>query len=434
MQLYDIQPQDLLFFRDGRPMETGEGVGHGAQWPMPTVLFDALHAALHRAFPETQPWEHAHTERRDKADTGVGRRFGSLTTLGPFPIHNGKWLFPAPLDARLSGTKGDGKEDGRVVCLRPLKKADGGVSDLPVPLTNALGNPAAPSKDEVSPWWNQQTIETFLKTGSVDRAALESGSFPHQKLYGPETTTGIGIDPTTGAQDGVQIYNAEYLRLIDETSLGLVASMPTPEADGDTLKNLFPAIGGRIVAGGQQRVCQVRPLDQAVLSDLLPRSIAVEGNRVRWQLLTPALFPALQEQAHPGGWLPSWIHPESGRVMLPRTKPERQSGERRQAWRDRIAAQASFDCRLVAACTGKPVILTGWSEHLHGGQAGAKTTRLAVPAGSTYYFEGSDAPELAKVLSWDGGHPGSINRRSSALGEKGLGVGVCGPWQPFGEL
>ena len=50
MQIYTLTPNDVLFFRDGRPMEAAGG--HGARWPEPSLIFDALHAALHRAFGE----------------------------------------------------------------------------------------------------------------------------------------------------------------------------------------------------------------------------------------------------------------------------------------------------------------------------------------------------------------------------------------------
>lgn len=42
-----LQPTDVLFFRDGRPMG-GASAGHGAGWPLPTVTDAAFHA-LHRS-------------------------------------------------------------------------------------------------------------------------------------------------------------------------------------------------------------------------------------------------------------------------------------------------------------------------------------------------------------------------------------------------
>jgi hypothetical protein len=42
-----LQPSDVLFFRDGRPMNASLA-GHGAAWPLPNVINAAFHAALHR--------------------------------------------------------------------------------------------------------------------------------------------------------------------------------------------------------------------------------------------------------------------------------------------------------------------------------------------------------------------------------------------------
>ncbi|CAN5360014.1 hypothetical protein BH23VER1_BH23VER1_27100 [soil metagenome] len=438
MQLYDIRPQDLLFFRDGRPMETGEGSGRGATWPAPTVFFDALHAALHRAFPDASdsPWDSGHAERGGRVPKLTHRRFGALTTVGPFPRsidadgHDHGWLFPAPLDALPGG-------DGSAVGLRPIPAKMAGRTDLPSPLVMPLGSIAAPSKMPVRPWWPRDAITAFLDSGSLP---AEAATFDYSHLYAAEHTTGIGIDNKTGTQDGERIYSAEYLRLRENASIGLAATLPTADGSGDGLCELFPAAGGRIVAGGQQRVCHVSPLSGTRLSDILPASAAVTGTRVRWQLLTPALFPALAANpgkkipSHPGGWLPSWVAPDSGMVMLPALPPTqlaRQPDERRTTWRKRVASSPKLDCHLVAASIGKATVLTGWSDHL-ADSSGAKSTRLAVPAGSSYFFEGPDAPLLAELLAWDGGGEGApLQRRSSALGEKGLGLGVCGPWSPF---
>src|ERR1019366_2599785 len=106
MPSYQIVPQDILFFRDGRPMEAGSGSGgHGANWPAPSIIFDAIHAALYRAYPEPQPWEHAHRSGRSSDrdyDRKETQRFGSLATAGPFPCREdtgqSEWLLPGPAD------------------------------------------------------------------------------------------------------------------------------------------------------------------------------------------------------------------------------------------------------------------------------------------------------------------------------------------------
>jgi len=68
-------------------------------------------------------------------------------------------------------------------------------------------------------------------------------------------------------------------------------------------------------------------------------------------------------------------------------------------------------------------------------EGGAKSTHLAVPAGAVYYFEADSAEaaaQLAAALNWHGAdtQPTTLrNRRSTLLGEKGFGLGVCGTWQ-----
>ena len=58
-----LQPTDVLFFRDGRPM-TGSLAGHGAAWPMPNVINSAFHAALHRAKLDANGAGKLHIHRR----------------------------------------------------------------------------------------------------------------------------------------------------------------------------------------------------------------------------------------------------------------------------------------------------------------------------------------------------------------------------------
>src|SRR6266571_5292044 len=93
-----LQPTDVLFFRDGRPME-GSLAGHGAAWPLPHITNAALHAALHRGFPvdatelnhgesTTRYGDHLHrvVRRGTAQEAERHRRFGSLATAGPFPV------------------------------------------------------------------------------------------------------------------------------------------------------------------------------------------------------------------------------------------------------------------------------------------------------------------------------------------------------------
>jgi hypothetical protein len=142
--------------------------------------------------------------------------------------------------------------------------------------------------------------------------------------------------------------------------------------------------------------------------------------------------------------LPNWVfanwngrigetesHPENGRVLLTAGPGFR------KAQRVKANAGSAIAAVLVAAIVPKPLVVSGWSvcdERLgNDGQPGAKSTHLAVPAGAVYYFEADserDAIALADALNWHGATRGTEikNRRSTLMGEKGFGLGVCGTW------
>ncbi|MDR2674514.1 MAG: type III-B CRISPR module-associated protein Cmr3, partial [Opitutaceae bacterium] len=305
-----------------------------------------------------------------------------------------------------------------------------------------------------------------------------------------EHQIGIGIDPGTQTQDGAHFYSAHYLRLRPGWKLGVHTKADDKGAGGkadgtghvDLLEKLFPA-NNHIIIGGQQRLCAVEdvspkkpggasapsaPPATEAPRHLLPRGFTEahqfqrgpDGKyRLKWILLAPAIFPGIAAdpqkniRAHPGGWLPNWIDAESGGVLLKTGGTERLPGESRDRWRKRVRRLPAIPARLVAALVGKPVAVTGWALGGDAGGerapaagatrapaaasvAGAKPVQFAVPAGSIYYFicdTPDAAAQLAAALNWHGsGATGAAiqNRRSTLLGEKGYGLGLCGAWEP----
>lgn len=461
MKPYTLTPLDVLFFRDGRPIETGGG--HGARWPEPSVIFDALHAALWRAFPAEQgkqDWEHRHDFGRSshRPRQGDTHRFGSLKTAGLFPVRlvpDERWLLPAPQDLAAA-------PDLAADWLLRLQPAETNRTNLPAPwLKYVPASYATPTKDETAPWWTREAWRAYL-AGNRPPA---SESFTNDELFAAEWTTGIGIDPETQTQDGERIYSAQYLRLRDQFSAGFIASLPMKQNGRveDTKECIESLLPGKctIIVGGQQRACQVKPSPKT-LAQALPVAEVINGTRVKWVLLTPAIFPEIRADAgkaipaHPGGWLPNWIDHATGRVKL-----KLRRGTTRRVWddtRQRTVRQAESEtdigASLVAARIPKPVPVVGWTERLHlladekshwireddENAHGPRPTHLAVPAGAVYYFEADsekDAEKLAAALNWHGAdtNPTTIkNRRSTLMGEKGFGLGVCGTWKPFGDV
>jgi hypothetical protein len=446
-----LQPTDVLFFRDGRPMG-GSLAGHGAAWPLPNVTDAALHAALHRA--EMGGYKHRRgrggvysneTNHRD-------RTYGSLVTAGPFPVGpDGTWYLPRPLD--LSDAS-----------LKPtlLPTCLNGPSSLPAPLTYAAANTSGPSKDTAAkPWLSQVALGRYLSGNSTTLSSAEA--LDDHDFSDTEATIGIGIDPDTQTQDGERIYSAHYLRLREGWRLGLFAktdekSNGDPANRPDLIPELIKA-SGHIIVGGQQRVCTATLQAQGG-SLPLPRGLdcgfAQHGDKhlVKWVMLTPGLWPEIEagtsrrgteRDAHPGGWLPTWVCPTDGHVLL-RLVDEDERRERRrlnyasQGYPSDHGGASAISARLVAALVPKPIVVTGWElphEAAERPKGGAKSTHLAVQAGAVYYFEtesAADARSLATALNWHGASDGSVikNRRSTLLGEKGFGLGVCGTWQIHG--
>ncbi len=436
--LLKLSPTDVLFFRDGRPME-GSSSGHGAAWPLPNVLSSAIHHAMRRAdLPDLHQHRLARNGKILSPDRETkGRVFGSLQTAGPFPVVDEQWLFPRPSDA-------DQKESAGTTHFPLMTPVDGSASSLAGNLHPVVSK-HAPSKDKAERWMTAEAYLAYLKdSNSPGKAHF----FNDEQLFAAEHNIGIGIDPDTDSQDGERFYSASYLRLLPGVQLGLIGlcmdkGTQGKAADHDLIADTFPNSNREthILAGGQQRTCTVKRETREKLP--LPLGPQIEGKRVRWTLLTPAIFPHLSVSdrnttEHPGGWLPTWVHPETMKVQLKDPQASVRGSESREGWRQRVSVLPAIDATLVATSIPRAVTVTGWAlgDSDDAGNlmpGGARATHLAVPAGAVYYFEASSAEEarkLAAALNWHGLSTGTEiqNRRSSLMGEKGFGLGVCSNW------
>jgi len=459
MSLHQIllRPSDVLFFRDGRPM-SGSLAGHTAAWPLPDVTNHALHAALHRA-GLTDVHQH-----RGAGGTDRNRQFGSLKTAGPFPVSDcGHWYFPRPRDAQQAGCIS--------VTLRPVAALPGLptedpwlTSSLPDPLEYAVANTQPPSKEAGGePWISSAAFNAYLRDSTGPSKPSVHPDQPARfltdaQVADTEHSIGIAIDPvtgTTGQGDAKgRIYSAHYLRLREGIQLGLFAEamdkLNGQEPRRDLLVELIRTQPQAIIVGGQQRICSASlstaasplPLPQGLnaATDFKPLANGKFG--VKWILLTPAIWPEISGSTkdgrpmnpHTGGWLPNWIDAATGKVLL---KAGERGNRSYNGKHSRGFAEGGVDisAHLVAAIIPKPIVVTGWATATNddpkGG--GAKSTHLAVPAGAVYYFEASspeEAVQLSNALNWHASDPGRIhNRRSTLMGEKGFGLGVCGTWK-----
>jgi len=408
-----LTPTDTLFFRDGRPMD-GASSGHGAAWPLPHVINSAFHAALHRASIDGV---HAHRVGRSGSyEDTRSHKFGSLVTVGPFPVQSNSdgaelWFFPRPADAQ--------KESSPETSLRPLKGASA-TSSLQSDLLPVV-NTQPPSKEQPEAWMSKQAWDEYLNGG----ATIAGQHFANDSnISTSEHQIGIGIDPDTDTQNGEQFFSASYLRLQNDWKLGIMAEAQDKiNRDASNKRDLIQALldeDQHILIGGQQRTCSAKIEVDGIP---LPTGAQISGTSVRYTLLTPAIFPQIGD--HPGGWLPSWISEDHQVQLL-------DGPGKNKARRLHVKEGKPIQAKLVAAVIPRSISVTGWSlgKHTDEKKHGAKTTHLAVPAGAVYYFEANsvdEAKKLAEALNWHGTTSGSeiVNRRSSLMGEKGFGLGVC---------
>ena len=420
----------------------GSLAGHGAGWPLPNVINAAFHAALHRSGLGDQAHSHRRGARGQYADDALrDRKFGSLVTAGPFPVrltdgkHPGEWFFPRPQDLQ---------DDTLLPGALPTAQVNRNQSNLPQPLQYAVGNLRAPKKEnKAKAWLSTAGFQRYLagEGGAPGDAACNDKDFSDV-----EHNIGIAIDPETGttgqgAAEG-KIYSAHFLRLRPGWRLGVCAAAKDKDYsahDRDLVRGLLNGDDCRIIVGGQQRICTALRVDTETLP--LPQGITAGFNErngkwlLKWVLLSPAVWPAIAEDsargitAHPGGWLPNWIAPDTGRVLLT-LGPGFRKAQRKHQDQGR-----PINAALVAAIVPKPIVVTGWAlaNETDRPEGGAKSTHLAVPAGAVYYFEADSsemAGALANALNWHGDSKGTEikNRRSTLLGEKGFGLGVCGTW------
>lgn len=449
-----FEPTDVLFFRDGRPM-TGSLSGHTAGWPLPNVLNNALHAALWRSGLA----ESAHSHRPGRSGKHLSddraHRFGSLTTCGPFPVlaEAGKleWFFPRPADAL------DAEGLPRVI-QQPARRSTARSSLNARGLEHPAVRTIPPDKAIPKSWWNLSAWNRYLGAEPAGEAIPKFCN--DQDFAAQEHQFGIEINAETGTVESGKFYSAHYLRLKQGWHLGAFGSGIDKGLNGDDLLGKLLGQTGRIAVGGQQRLCTARIVNSTPPT-ALPMPVGRSANfntsggkwLVKWILLSPAIWPDIPENpakgiaAHGGGWLPNWISGDSEgrlRVRLRTGETERRADESRAAWRRRIRTECNdIQASLVSAIVPKPVVVTGWSLGMPESEAlrrdpAAKPTHLAVPAGAVYYFAAdseADATALANALNWHGQTPGHdiVNRRSTLLGEKGFGIGLCDTWNFFGE-
>ncbi len=407
-----IEPSDVLFFRDSIPMAAGQGHGHGCRLPWPSTLHEAFRGTLLLAEGGLRPAKAAtgrHLGSRSKRELGRGvsspvssfrdargqthvasTAYQSLRTLGPFPwmVRNEQkpdsptgLFLPVPLDAQVS-------DDDHIHPLE-LLRWQAGTSSVPhlpcVPVS-----PVPASKKTRLGWWTPSQYSAYLK-GELE---TKLAPLPDSDFWEAEHRIGLEIEPGTSAAKSGQLYSGAYLRPRTEFRLFAWTALMRPRDDETERLARLPFL----LLGGDRRLARLWPGTDTALPEA-PVAASAGPCLLKWALITPAVF------AH--GWLPGWCNDTSAQ--------QRPASE--------VCLPLPGRARLISACLGKPAPFAGWDAV----DGTPKETRLAVPAGSVYYFLCDSALTANALIAQLHCDPDSdaFGPRSDFFGEKGFGCGLC---------
>lgn len=324
-----IEPLDLLFCRDGRPIVAGEGAAAGSSLPGPQVLAGAIRTTLlrQRGFLPADGGrpQQAHLDAVLKVAVR-GPLLADLRTAAP--------LIPMPADL-----VGDKPKHGQVgsarTRLHPLAGIPGWTAPPDAPQALPLwprperADRTKPQGERVRPgasaaqsgfltWAGFQTWQAGGVPAAADIRAAD-------QLFATEVRTQVGLDVASAiAADGV-LFSTRYLRLTQHVGFYV-------EIDG---ADDFPQ-AGTLLLGGDRR--------QAGFSRL--------SAPVAWQA--------------------------SGSVMLALT-PTILAAED-----GRCPATWKAHCRGLAIPGAESV--SGWDLAANGGKGAPRPTRWAIPAGAVWHL------------------------------------------------
>jgi CRISPR-associated protein Cmr3 len=420
-----IEPTDLLFFRDAVPMSAGQGKGAGCRMPFPSTLHEAFRASLLTAYHKTTARKHVVGRPRTADRKGnwhehspetdvliASKAYQSLRTAGPLPflcqpvVWEGKQegketgvqvvssglLWPVALDVAFETGGATSPVALRTLQLLRHQRSPEGAGFhqpcLPVAVT-------PPDKHgQLRGWWTTAQFAAYL-SGEQANTGHRFRPIPQDQLWQAEYRVGVQIDPGTFAAESGQLYAGSYLRphayLRFACQVGLKQPVNGEEKELNELDWLL--------LGGEQRIAHIWHSGFSdPFASLAKAPEPPSGDRpflLKWVLATPAIF------AH--GSLPGWCAD---------TKRSRSGGPLPNG---RVCLDLPGAGQLISWCIGKPLTVSGWDVV----EQRAKPTRLAVPAGSVFYFlceNRATAAELARKLHWQ--------PRSDFYGEKGCGYGL----------
>ena len=370
-----IEPNDVLFFRDGKPFEAGgDHVARLAFPPSPIPFYGAIRAALiadHYASFDAFANKRGGTESV-RPIVGTKDKEGSLTIedFGLARMTNSgiERLFPIPSDVVKV------KDQSTYHILSPETNAVNVLSNMPVYL-RLLGTKATSEfLEAASGFLTEEGYKIYLQGQKIAATTVRK----HEDVFQPEYRVGIGRNNATRSAEEGRLYSIEFARLQKKSGeeYGFVLTLGglTGLADS-TWKRMLLRLGG------ESRSALLQAMDYPSVTQSKP-----VGRMFKIVFLTHAIFKQ--------GWIPDSFIATSNAVLG-------ELGEK--------------TVQLIAAAVPRHVPLGGWDI----ANNRAKPMRRAVAAGRVYYFDSLDSPPSFRI--------GNIIH----LGEQiqfGLGQAIIGEW------
>lgn len=339
-----IEPLDLLFCRDGRPIVAGEGAAAGTALPGPQVLAGAIRTALLRQRGQLPTDGSRPAQAHLDAVLQVRLRGPLLADLA-----RGQPLIPMPADLA-----GDKAKHGLCGTPQARLRPQSGVPGWQAPADAPQALPLWPAPERASkastPNDRARPAELAAQSGFLTWDGFQAwaaGRLPNsdqvrsaETLWAVEARTNVSLDAATAVAAKGQLFTSRYLRLAP--GVGLYA-----EVDG---ADDLPAT---LLLGGDRRQVTVRRL---------PKPVA-------------------------------W--PTQGRVALaltPTILPQ-----------DRCPAEWQPHCRGLAIPGADPV--SGWDLAANGGAGAPRQTRWAIRPGAVWHLDSpiaftSIGVETASGFGW----------------------------------
>ena len=400
---FQLIPDDLLFFRDGKPSSIGYDHYHRSLFPPhPWTLYGAVRTArlvaagidlsqIHRGL-----WSRLDPTLRDELGEWGG--FGTLEFRGPWLVENGEVLLPAPRDLLLRTARPDPRtivrrrtavaptapriEEVRRLRLlrgddeqaRPSKGHSHSMDLLSLP--DSGSGAAVEDFQPAASWWLRPAGMQAWRRGENPPA----GAFVHStQLWRDEPRTGVGLRSGTRMSADGKIYIFGFIRLLPGIRLGFEVRQTS----------LRP--GRRLRLGGEGRTCWLEE------GPGFPGFADAEAGGdadgpFRLALATPALFE--------GGALPS-------SASLNRAA--------------KSTGAAGLEVPLAAAIVPGSIPVGGWDV----AKGEPKPMRRAVPAGSVYCLRSPAGSGDAESLTCLDGTKLS-DYPDESLAPQGFGLAVVG--------